>query len=111
LKDIPFRLVRQGWTKDTVRQGDHLMLVVIIATHQALRIDGTHRVPGGKTMYQEQAPVVSGTVAPKINPSTDFRQLALLLPGHPKKFAHPQGRRRPSTDGPTHPRPSRRSNI
>jgi Family of unknown function (DUF6152) len=68
-------LVRQGWTKDTVKQGDHLTLVVNLhrdpAKHFAL-MDNIVLANGQRLYSVGQAPVAADAPKPKITPSTDF---------------------------------------
>ncbi len=103
-------LVRQGWSKDTVKQGDHLTLVVNVHRDPTKHFALMERIvlPSGKTMYSvEQAPVVAGASAPKINPSTDFSgNWRYRFPGTPEEVRARvlKGAGAPSTDGPYTPK-------
>ena len=65
-------------------------------------------LPTGKIMYSvEQAPVVAGAVAPKINPSTDFSgNWRYRFPGTPEEVRARilKGAGAPSTEGPYTPK-------
>jgi hypothetical protein len=99
-------LVRQGWTKETVKQGDVLTLVVNVHRDPARRFALMERVvlPTGKTMYSvQQAPVVAGATAPKVNPSTDFSgNWRYRFPGTPDEVRQRilKGAGAPSAEGP-----------
>jgi hypothetical protein len=103
-------LMRQGWTKETVKQGDQLTLVVNVhrdpAKHFALMENIV--LPTGKRMYSvQQAPVVAGTAPPRINPSTDFSgNWRYRFPGTPEEIRKRilLGAAAPSADGPYTPK-------
>jgi hypothetical protein len=103
-------LVRVGWTKDTVKQGDHLTLVVNVHRDPAKHFALMERIvlPTGKVMYSvEQPPVVAGATAPKISPSTDFSgNWRYRFPGTPEEVRARilKGAGAPSTDGPYTPK-------
>lgn len=99
-------LVRQGWTKETVKQGDQLTLVVNVhrdpAKHFALMDNIV--LANGKRMYSVgQAPAVAGAAPPKISPSTDFSgNWRYRFPGTPAEVRQRilLGPTAPSAEGP-----------
>jgi Family of unknown function (DUF6152) len=99
-------LVRQGWTKDTVKEGDVLTLVVNQhrdpARHFALMDNIV--LADGKRMYSVgQAPAVVGATPPKVSPSTDFSgNWRYRFPGTPEEIRKRilLGATGPSADGP-----------
>lgn len=103
-------LVRQGWARDTVKAGDQLTLVVNVHRDPAKHFALMERIvlPSGRTMYSvQQAPVVAGAPAPKINPSTDFSgNWRYRFPGTPEEVRQRilKGAGGPSADGPYTPK-------
>jgi len=99
-------LVRQGWTRETVKEGDQLTLVVNLhrdpAKHFALMDNVV--LANGKRMYSVgQAPAVAGTAPPKIAPSTDFSgNWRYRFPGTPEQVRQRilLGPTAPSAEGP-----------
>jgi Family of unknown function (DUF6152) len=99
-------LVRQGWTKDTIKAGDRLTLVVNqhrdLTKHFAL-MDNIVLASGRRLYSVGQAPAVANAVQPKIAPSTDFSgNWRFRFPGTPEQIRRRVllGAQPPAKDGP-----------
>jgi Family of unknown function (DUF6152) len=103
-------LVRQGWTKETVKNGDRLTLVVNRhrdpAKHFAL-MDNIVLANGQRMYSVGQAPVAANAVPVKVAPSTDFSgNWRYRFPGTPAEIRQRilLGAGGPAMDGPYTPK-------
>jgi hypothetical protein len=99
-------LVRQGWSKETVKAGDQLTLVVNPsrnATKAFALMDNIVLADGRRLYSVGQAPANANATPPVITPSTDFSgNWRYRFPGTPEQVRQRVllGSQGPSTEGP-----------